>query len=193
MYKTKTRHHNSKHCDIVMFFVLMLKNPVAFVVSTFVVDADDDVVTFVVERRQLHVLWHLSSRHRPKNLFGVDLHWREPPLVLHNVDIYSIIILHHSSLATLIHANTLVSETCYSPKYWWITMISYMLWLSATRFLSWDVIWFWIGLCILNIHVSPDLTWGHNLSHSRTDTAQNRFTTIFCSNHNYHIWEITVY
>ena len=97
--------------------------------------------------------------------------------------IYSIIILHYSSLATLIHANTLVSESCYSPKYRWITMLSYMLWLSATRFLSWDVIWFWIGLCILNIHVSPDLAWGHNLSHSRTDTAQNRFTTIFCSNH----------
>ena len=143
---------------------------------TFVVDADDDVVTFVVERRQLHVLWHLwrlSSRHRPKNLFGVDLHC-EPPLALHNVDIYIIIILHYSSSATLIHANTLVSESCYSPKYWWITMLSYMLWLSATRFLSWDVIWFWIGLRILNIHVSlsPDLTWGHQLSHSRTDTAK---------------------
>ena len=32
-YKTKIRHHNSKHCDIVTFVVLMLKNPVTFVVS----------------------------------------------------------------------------------------------------------------------------------------------------------------
>ena len=52
MYKTIIWHHNSKHCDIV-------KNPDICCYLTFVIDADDDGATFFVERRQLHVLWHL--------------------------------------------------------------------------------------------------------------------------------------
>ena len=62
-YITKIRHHNSKHCDACRSYV---KKPCDFChYLTFVVHADDDVVTFVVGRRQLHVLWHLwrlSSR-----------------------------------------------------------------------------------------------------------------------------------
>ena len=62
---------NSKHCDI--FDVCRSHVKKLFDVCrylTFVVDVEIDVVTFVVERRQLRVLWHLwrlSSRHPPSH------------------------------------------------------------------------------------------------------------------------------
>ena len=53
-YKTKIRHHNSKHCDLCRSYVKKPCDVCRYL--TLVVDADDDIVTFVVGRRQLHVL-----------------------------------------------------------------------------------------------------------------------------------------
>ena len=81
MYKIEIRHHNLWHWDVCRSYVK--KKPV-----TFVVDADDDVVTFVIERNQLHVLWHLW---RTSSWKGINLAesrywylWKQKKLFLHH-------------------------------------------------------------------------------------------------------------